>query len=130
MGGARERSGMADTAILTEGLTKRFGPVEAVADLNLAVRRGEVLGYLGPNGAGKTTTIRMLLDLARPTSGRIEVFGLDAQRDAVAVHRRAAFVPGEAALWPALTGAETLHLLGRLHGSMDGAYRDALVDRF
>ena len=99
---------MADTAIRTEGLGKRFGGVEALAGLELEVGRGEVLGYLGPNGAGKTTTIRLLLDLARPTAGRAEVFGLDTQRQAVAVHRRVAYVPGEPALWPSLTGAETL----------------------
>jgi ABC-2 type transport system ATP-binding protein len=94
------------------------------------VEPGEVLGYLGPNGAGKTTTIRLLLDLARPSAGRAEIFGLDTQRDAVAVHRRVAYVPGEAALWPSLTGAETLHLLGRVHGRIDAAYRDELVGRF
>jgi ABC-2 type transport system ATP-binding protein len=121
---------MAGTAIRTEGLSKRFGSAEALSELNLDVGRGEILGYLGPNGAGKTTTIRLLLDLARPTSGRAEIFGLDAQRDTVAIHRRVAFVPGEAALWPGLTGAETLHLLGRLHGSADAAYRDELIDRF
>lgn len=121
---------MGDVAIRTEGLSKRYGPVEALSDLNLVVDEGEVLGYLGPNGAGKTTTIRLLLDLARPTSGRASIFGLDSQRDTVAIHRLVAFVPGEAALWPALTGAETLHLLGRLHGSVDGDYRDVLIGRF
>ncbi len=121
---------MADTAIRAEGLAKRFGAVEALAPLDLEAGRGEVLGYLGPNGAGKTTTIRLLLDLARPTAGRAEVFGLDTQRQAVAVHRRVAYVPGEPALWPSLTGAETLHLLGRVHGSCDSGYRDELIGRF
>jgi ABC-2 type transport system ATP-binding protein len=121
---------MGDVAIRTEALSKRFGSVEALSDLDLIVDRGEILGYLGPNGAGKTTTIRLLLDLARPTSGRAEIFGLDTQRDTVAVHRRVAYVPGEAALWPGLTGAETLHLLGRLHGSADAGYRDELINRF
>src|SRR5919106_6396532 len=117
-------------AIRTEGLSKRFGRVEALADLELRVEQGEVLGYLGPNGAGKTTTIRLLLDLARPSAGRAEIFGLDTHRDAVAVHRRVAYVPGEATLWPSLTGAETLHLLGKVHRSIDQAYRDELVERF
>jgi polyether ionophore transport system ATP-binding protein len=121
---------MRDAAIRTEGLTKRFGSVEALSGLDLRVEPGEVLGYLGPNGAGKTTTIRLLLDLARPSAGRSEIFGHDTQRDAVAVHRCVAYVPGEAALWPSLTGAETLHLLGRVHGELDGAYRDELVERF
>src|SRR6059036_373144 len=121
---------MGDVAVRTEGLTKRFGSFEALSALDLRVERGEVLGYLGPNGAGKTTTIRLLLDLARPSAGRAQIFGLDAQRDAVAVHRRVAYVPGEATLWPSLTGAETLHLLGRPHGSVDPRYRDELVGRF
>jgi polyether ionophore transport system ATP-binding protein len=117
-------------AIRTEGLCKRYGDHEALVDLDLEVARGEVVGYLGPNGAGKTTTIRLLLGLARPTSGRAQIFGLDVRRRAVEVHRRVAFVPGDTALWPALTGEETLHLLARLHGSCDTAYRDHLVGAF
>jgi ABC-2 type transport system ATP-binding protein len=118
------------TAIRTQALSKRYGDVLALAPLDLEVAEGEVLGYLGPNGAGKTTTIRLLLGLARPTSGRAEIFGLDSQRDAVAAHRRLAYVPGEATLWPALTGAETLHLLGRVQGGVDETYRDELIERF
>lgn len=121
---------MAGTAIRAEGLSKRFGRVEVLSDLDLEVGRGEILGYLGPNGAGKTTTIRILLGLARPSAGRAEIFGLDVQRQTVEAHRQVAFVPGEAALWPSLTGAETLHLLGRLHGSFDASYRDQLIDDF
>jgi ABC-2 type transport system ATP-binding protein len=117
-------------AIRTEGLTKRYGAVDALHDLNLEVFHGEVLGYLGPNGAGKTTTIRLLLGLIQPTAGRAEIFGLDCQRDALRLHRRLAFVPGEANLWPALSGEETLHLLSQLHGSVDERYRDTLVERF
>src|SRR5262249_14617232 len=114
----------------TEGLTKRFGSVIGLDDLTLEVRAGEVLGYLGPNGAGKTTTIRLLLGLIKPTSGRAEIFGLDVQADKMAVHARTAYVPGEATLWPSLTGAETLHLLARMHGVTDVAYRDVLMQRF
>jgi ABC-2 type transport system ATP-binding protein len=102
----------------------------ALADLDLDIAPGEVVGYLGPNGAGKTTTIRLLLGFIRPTAGRAEIFGLDCQRDPAAVHRRVAFVPAEASLWPSLTGAETLHLLGRLHGQADQSYRDQLIARF
>jgi len=117
-------------AIRTGRLTKHYGAVKALRDLDLEVKEGEVIGYLGPNGAGKSTTIRLLLDLVRPTSGRAEVFGLDCQRQPVEVHRRLAYVPGESALWPSLTGREILHLLGRVHGSVDDAYRDELVERF
>jgi ABC-2 type transport system ATP-binding protein len=118
------------TAIRTKGLTKRYGGVVALDHLDLEVEQGEVLGYLGPNGAGKTTTIRLLLGLSRPTEGRAEVFGLDCQRQPVETHRRLAYVPGEASLWPSLTGGETLALLGKVHGQVDEAYRDELVDRF
>ncbi len=117
-------------AVQARGLTKRYADVAALDDLTLDVAPGEVLGYLGPNGAGKTTTIRLLLGLARPTAGRVEVFGVDVTADPVATHERLAYVPGEAALWPQLTGAETLHLLARVHGRTDTAYRDLLVKRF
>jgi ABC-2 type transport system ATP-binding protein len=121
---------MGAPAIRTEGLSKRYGDVDALRGLDLEIDEGEVVGYLGPNGAGKTTTIRLLLGLARPTSGRAEIFGLDCQRGMVEAHRRLAYVPGEANLWPSLTGAETLHLLGRVQGRVDVAYRDVLIGRF
>jgi len=122
--------GSGPTAILTEGLTKHYGPVEALRQLDLEVGEGEVVGYLGPNGAGKTTTIRLLLGLIRPTAGRAEIFGLDCQHQPVEAHRRLAYVAGEANLWPSLTGAETLQLLGRVQGAVDHAYRDELTARF
>jgi ABC-2 type transport system ATP-binding protein len=121
---------MGAMAIRTEGLSKRYGSVHALEDLDLEVDQGEVVGYLGPNGAGKTTTIRLLLGLIRPTAGRAEIFGLDCQRQVVEAHRRLAYVAGEANLWPSLTGAETLHLLGRVQGSVDDTYRDELIGRF
>jgi len=121
---------MAGTAIRTENLTKRYGDSIALEQLNLEVALGEVVGYLGPNGAGKTTTIRLLLGLSQPTSGTCNIFGLDCQRQPVEIHRRLTFVSGEANLWPTLTGAETLALLGRIHGHTDSAYRDELIARF
>jgi ABC-2 type transport system ATP-binding protein len=117
-------------AIRTEGLSKAFGETRALSSLDLEVAPGEVFGYLGPNGAGKTTTIRLLLGLIRATAGRAEIFGVDCQADPVAAHGRVAFVPGDVSLWPTLSGTETLHLLGRVHGHVDVAYRDALLERF
>ncbi len=112
-----------ESVIRAVGLSKRFGDVQALAPLDLEVLRGEVLGYLGPNGAGKTTTIRLLLGMLRPTAGRAEILGSDVYRDTVAAHRRLGYVAGETSLWPSLTGAETLHLLGQVQGRVDAAYR-------
>jgi polyether ionophore transport system ATP-binding protein len=118
------------SAIRAQGLTKRYGETLALDSLDLTVEPGEVYGYLGPNGAGKTTTIRLLLGLHRPSAGRAELFGIDAWRDAVAAHRRVAYVAGEPFLWPALTSEETFAFLARVRGSTDEAYRDRLVERF
>ncbi len=117
-------------AITTTGLTKAYAGTEVLSDLDLELAPGEILGYLGPNGAGKTTTIRLILGLIRPTSGSSTIFGLDSQRHAVEAHRHLAYVPGEASLWPNLTGAETLHLLGQVQGQLDASYRDVLIERF
>ncbi len=125
-----EKCTMTTPAIHTEGLSKRYGAIEALVDLDLVIEVGEVVGYLGPNGAGKTTTIRLLLDLARPTAGRAEIFGLDTSRHPSEVHRRSGYVPGDVNLWPELTGEETLHLLGRMHRTVDEAYRNELIERF
>ena len=121
---------MGSNAIRTEGLTKRYGGVDALSDLDLEVDKGEVVGFLGPNGAGKTTTIHLLLGLIHPTAGRAEIFGLDCHRQPVEAHRHLAYVAGEASLWPSLTGAETLHLLGRVQGRIDDVYRKELIARF
>jgi len=116
--------------IQTEGLTKRYGDTLALDSLDLEVSAGEVYGYLGPNGSGKTTTIRLLLGLHRASAGRAELFGIDAWRNPVEAHRRVAYVAGEPFLWPSLTSAETFEFLARVRGSVDEAYRDALVERF
>lgn len=120
----------ATAALHTENLTKHYGSVVGLDSLNLDVQQGEVLGYLGPNGAGKTTTIRSILGLIRPTSGSAQIFGIDTQQQTVESHKRVAYVPGEASFWPSLTGMETLHLLGKVHGSVDIPFRDELIQRF
>jgi ABC-2 type transport system ATP-binding protein len=123
-------TGSSPPAIRTQALTKRYGETLALDSLDLTVGAGEVYGYLGPNGAGKTTTIRLLLGLHRPTSGRAELFGVDAWHDAVNAHRRVAYVGGDPALWPSLTAAEALEFLARVHGGTDRAYQAGLVERF
>jgi ABC-2 type transport system ATP-binding protein len=116
-------------AIRTDGLTKRFGGIIAVDDLSLKVAPGEVFGFLGPNGAGKSTTIRLLLGLLRPSDGSAEVFGVPAG-DVRRAHRQLAYVPADVALWPSLTGAEILELLGNVGPGVDTEYRAELVSRF
>src|SRR5579875_691835 len=103
------------------GLTKRYGRAVALDALDLVVEEGEVHGYLGPNGAGKSTTIRILLGLARASGGRARVLGGDPWRDAPRLHRRIASVPGDVALWPGLSGGETIDLLVRLRGGDTGS---------
>ncbi|SCF28618.1 ABC-2 type transport system ATP-binding protein [Micromonospora matsumotoense] len=116
-------------AVRTVGLIKRYGRLLALDALDLAVPAGSVFGFLGPNGAGKSTTIRLLLGMARPTAGYARIFGTDAQ-DVRVTHRSLAYVPADVALWPQLTGAETLELLGRTGPGVDRGYRDELVERF
>ncbi|MFC4463904.1 ATP-binding cassette domain-containing protein [Streptomyces xiangluensis] len=118
------------TAIAVSDLIKEFGPTRALDRLDLTVGTGEVHGFLGPNGAGKTTTIRILLGLLRRDGGAVSVLGGDPWADAVALHRRLAYVPGEVNLWPNLTGGEVIDLLGALRGGLDPARRAALLERF
>jgi ABC-2 type transport system ATP-binding protein len=109
---------MADTvALVTEGLTKSYGDVQALRGVDLTVARGQVFGFLGPNGAGKTTTIRCLLDLIRPDGGTVRVLGLDPQADAVAVRAQVGYLPGELALEPNQTARQILRYFGRLRGN-------------
>jgi ABC-2 type transport system ATP-binding protein len=112
------------------GLTKTFGRTKALDGLDLQVPSGEVHGFLGPNGAGKSTTLRILLGLLRADGGRAELLGRDPWRDAVALHRRLAYVPGDVSLWPSLSGGETIDLLGRMRGGLDPRRRAELLDRF
>jgi ABC-2 type transport system ATP-binding protein len=115
--------------IAVDGLVKDYGATHAVRGISFAVGRGEILGFLGPNGAGKTTTIRCLLDLLRPTAGRLAVFGLDPRRDGVAIRARLAYVPGELRLPERLTAGQLAEATGRLRGRFDPARRDELAAR-
>ncbi|WP_152361945.1 ATP-binding cassette domain-containing protein [Microlunatus speluncae] len=112
------------------GLSKAYGVSMALDGLDLTVRSGEVHGFLGPNGAGKSTTIRVLLGLIRADHGTVRLFGGDPWQDATALHGRLAYVPGDVALWPNLTGGEVIDLLGRLRGGLDPGRRAELVRRF
>jgi len=112
------------------GLVKAFGRTPVLNELSLSVAQGEVHGLLGPNGAGKTTTLRILLGLLRADAGTIRLLGGDPWADAVTLHRRLAYVPGDVALWPALTGGEVIDLLGRLRGGLDPRRRANLIERF
>src|SRR5919107_4816256 len=118
------------SAIVVSGLHKSYGATHALDGLDLEVATGEVHGFLGPNGAGKSTTIRVLLGLLRPDAGRVRLLDGDPWRDAVALHRRLAYVPGDVTLWPGISGGEAIDLLGRLRGGLDPARRADLLDRF
>jgi ABC-2 type transport system ATP-binding protein len=117
-------------AIEMAAVVKTFGAVRALDGLDLTVRPGEVHGFLGPNGAGKSTAIRVLLGLLRADAGSASVLGGDPWHDAVALHRRLAYVPGDVSLWPNLTGGEAIDLIGALRGGLDRARRDTLLARF
>lgn len=117
-------------AITLTGVVKRFGSTTALDGLSMTVRTGEVHAFLGPNGAGKTTALRVLLGLLRADSGSVSVLGLDPWRDAVALHRRLAYVPGDVNLWPGLSGGEVIDLIGRLRGGIDPRRRNALISLF
>jgi ABC-2 type transport system ATP-binding protein len=115
--------------IRTEGLTKHYGDVKALVDLDLEVKQGEVFGFLGPNGAGKTTTIRSLLHFLFPTSGVATVLGMDVATNAVEVRSRIAYMPSEYSLYPKLTGAENITYLANLRGGVDMDFVGSLAER-
>jgi ABC-2 type transport system ATP-binding protein len=117
------------SAIRTEALTKHYGDFPALVDLDLEVRLGEVYGFLGPNGAGKTTMIRTILDEIRPTSGRAWILGMDTHEQSVEIRSHIGYLPGDLAMYPNLTGHDTLTFFANLRGGVDWGYVDTLVDR-
>ncbi|WP_251153107.1 ABC transporter ATP-binding protein [Cellulosimicrobium sp. Marseille-Q4280] len=121
---------MEDRVVDVRGLEKTFGRFRALDGLDLTLERGEVRGFLGPNGAGKSTTIRILLGMVRRSGGHVELFGRDPWRDAVPLHRRLTYVPGDVALWPGLTGGQCVDVLGASGAPLDEARRAELVERF
>ena len=120
---------MTNTAILTEGLTKHYGEVKALVDLDLEVRMGEVFGFLGPNGAGKTTMIRTVLDLIHPTAGRAEILGMDSHSQAVEIRNHIGYLPGELAMYPTLTGKDMITYFANLRGGVDWSHVNQLASR-
>ncbi|MCL1792242.1 MAG: ABC transporter ATP-binding protein [Oscillospiraceae bacterium] len=121
---------MAALSLETVGMSKRFGKFTALDGIDLKVNEGEVFGYIGPNGAGKTTTIRVLLGILQATEGSAKVFGMDAWKDAVEIHKRIAYVPGDVNLWPNLTGGEVIDLFVSLRGKHDKERREKLLEAF
>ena len=111
-------------------LTKKFGNFTALDQVELTMDAGEICGFIGPNGAGKSTTIRVLLGMLKPTSGTVKIFGLDAWKDAVQIHKRVAYVPGDANLWPNLTGGEVIDLFLKMRGNGSPSKKEELLKRF
>lgn len=118
------------TVIQSFDLIKKFGKFTALNKVNLEVNEGEIYGFIGPNGAGKSTTIRVLLGMLKPTSGRATIFGRDAWEEAVDIHRRISYVPGDVNLWPNLTGGEVIDLFLKMRGNKSQTRRDEFIERF
>jgi ABC-2 type transport system ATP-binding protein len=116
--------------IETNSLVKRFGKFTALNEINIDVNEGEVYGFIGPNGAGKSTTIKILLGILKATSGEARLFGRDAWKDAVDIHKNIAYVPGDVNLWPNLTGGEVIDLFARLRGARDKKRTKELLEKF
>jgi len=121
---------MSEYSLEINNLTKKYGKLTALSNVSLTVEKGEVFGYIGPNGAGKTTTIRVMLGILKATEGSAKVFGMDAWRDAVEIHKKIAYVPGDVTLWPNLTGGEVIDLFVSLRGRHDKDRREKLLEMF
>ncbi|MCU6603393.1 ABC transporter ATP-binding protein [Peribacillus frigoritolerans] len=118
------------SVLKTTNLTKKFGKFTALNGVNIEVNKGEVFGFIGPNGAGKSTTIRVLLGILKATDGEARIFGKDAWKDAVEIHNRIAYVPGDVNLWPNLTGGEVIDLFVELRGTNNKSRREELIKKF
>lgn len=118
------------TVLKTMNLTKRFGRFTALDGVNIELNKGEVFGFIGPNGAGKSTAIRVLLGILKATEGEVTIFGQDAWADAVEIHKRVAYVPGDVNLWPNLTGGEVIDLFVKLRGTNHKSRREELIKKF
>jgi len=118
------------SVLKTTDLTKKFGKFTALNGVNIEVNKGEVFGFIGPNGAGKSTTIRVLLGILKATDGEAKIFGKDAWKDAVEIHKRIAYVPGDVNLWPNLTGGEVIDLFVELRGTNNKSRREELIKKF
>ncbi|MFJ7310417.1 ABC transporter ATP-binding protein [Peribacillus frigoritolerans] len=118
------------SVLRTTDLTKKFGKFTALNGVNIEVNKGEVFGFIGPNGAGKSTTIRVLLGILKATDGEAKIFGKDAWKDAVEIHKRIAYVPGDVNLWPNLTGGEVIDLFVELRGTNNKSRREELIKKF
>ncbi|CAM3877979.1 ABC transporter ATP-binding protein [Cytobacillus oceanisediminis] len=118
------------SVIQVKNLTKNFGKAHILKGIDLEVTKGEVLGFIGPNGAGKSTTIKVLLGILKATGGEVRIFGKDAWSDAVEIHKKVAYVPGDVNLWPNLTGGEVIDLFLKLNGTKNKARREELIQKF
>ncbi|RXJ00244.1 ABC transporter ATP-binding protein [Anaerobacillus alkaliphilus] len=118
------------TILKTVNVTKRFGKFTALDGVNMEVKSGEVFGFIGPNGAGKSTTIRVLLGILKASEGEAKIFGKDAWKDAVEIHKRLSYVPGDVNLWPNLTGGEVIDLFMKMRGSSNNKKREELIQKF
>lgn len=116
--------------VTIEQLSKNFGKVQALKDVNFDIYPGEVLGFIGPNGAGKSTTIRIMLGLLKKSGGKIQLFDLDPFKDSLAIHEKIAYLPGDLALWDNLTGGEVIDLLMKLHKGVNQTKKQQLIERF
>lgn len=118
------------SVIEVNGVTKKFGQFKALDEISFRVNEGEIFGFIGPNGAGKSTTIRILLGMLKATTGKARLFGMDAWKDAVKIHKRLAYVPGDVNLWPNLTGGEVIDIFLKMSGNANYKRRDELIERF